>query len=66
MCKICPSCNGLMKYNAYFKAEICEKCGNMEKQDTDAMIEDIRVAYHERIKGIYSSISSHGESRVRA
>lgn len=32
MCKICTSCNGLMNYDPYFEAEVCVKCGRMERK----------------------------------
>ena len=34
MCKICVSCNGIMNYDPYFEAEVCEKCGQMERITT--------------------------------
>lgn len=32
MCKVCVSCNGLMNYDPYFEAEVCGKCGRMERR----------------------------------
>lgn len=32
MCKVCVSCNGLMNYDPYFEAEVCGKCGRMERK----------------------------------
>ncbi len=32
MCKICTSCNGIMNYDPYFEAEVCGKCGKMERK----------------------------------
>lgn len=31
MCKICLSCNGIMNYDPYFEANVCSKCGKMER-----------------------------------
>lgn len=33
MCKICSSCKGLMDYDPYFQAEVCAKCGRIERGD---------------------------------
>ncbi len=33
MCKICTSCKGVMNYDPYFEAEICGKCGRMERKE---------------------------------
>ena len=35
MCKICVSCNGIMNYDPYFEAEVCGKCGQMERITTE-------------------------------
>lgn len=32
MCKICTLCNGVMNYDPYFEAEVCEKCGRIERK----------------------------------
>lgn len=32
MCKICESCKGVMNYDPYFEAEVCVKCGNIERK----------------------------------
>lgn len=32
MCKVCVSCNGLMNYDPYFEAEVCGRCGRMERK----------------------------------
>lgn len=32
MCKICTNCNGLMNYDPYFEAEICVRCGKIERK----------------------------------
>lgn len=34
MCKICTSCNGIMNYDPYFEAEVCVKCGRIERKST--------------------------------
>ena len=31
MCKICVSCNGVMNYDPYFEAEVCGRCGKIER-----------------------------------
>ncbi len=31
MCKICPECDGIMNYDPYFEAEVCAKCGKIER-----------------------------------
>lgn len=32
MCKICTSCESIMNYDPYFEAEVCVKCGKMERK----------------------------------
>lgn len=32
MCKICTSCEGIMNYDPYFEAEVCVRCGKMERK----------------------------------
>ena len=32
MCKVCTACNGIMNYDPYFGAEVCVKCGKMERK----------------------------------
>lgn len=32
MCKICELCNGIMNYDPYFKAEVCGRCGRIERE----------------------------------
>lgn len=32
MCKICTTCDSIMNYDPYFDAEICVKCGKMERK----------------------------------
>lgn len=34
MNKLCTSCGGVMNYDPYFSANVCEKCGQMEKIPT--------------------------------
>lgn len=34
MCKICKSCDGVMNYDPYFGAEVCGRCGRMERKST--------------------------------
>lgn len=31
MCKICSKCQGVMNYDPYFEAEICGRCGFIER-----------------------------------
>lgn len=31
MCKICSSCKSVMSYDPYFGAEVCIKCGKIER-----------------------------------
>lgn len=33
MCKICESCNHIMNYDPYFKAEVCGSCGKMDRKE---------------------------------
>ena len=35
MCKICISCEGIMNYDPYFEAEVCVKCGKMERKKSE-------------------------------
>ena len=35
MCKICSNCKGVMNYDPYFNAEVCVKCGKMERIAND-------------------------------
>ena len=32
MCKICTACGSIMNYDPYFEAEVCTKCGKMERK----------------------------------
>ena len=32
MCKVCVACNGVMNYDPYFDAEVCGKCGRIERK----------------------------------
>ena len=32
MCKICTTCGSIMNYDPYFDAEVCAKCGKMERE----------------------------------
>lgn len=51
MCKVCISCNGVMNYDPYFEAEICGKCGKMErKKRTD--VENILAQQTNAIEAI--------------
>ena len=35
MCKICVSCHGIMNYDPYFEAEVCGRCGKIERKSKD-------------------------------
>lgn len=35
MCKICASCNGVMNYDPYFEAEVCGRCGRIERKSRE-------------------------------
>lgn len=37
MCKICVSCNGVMNYDPYFEAEVCGRCGRIERKSKEEM-----------------------------
>lgn len=39
MCKVCSKCSGLMNYDPYFKAEICTRCGMIERKKTVQKVE---------------------------
>lgn len=41
MCKVCVSCNGLMNYDPYFEAEVCGKCGRMERKPSEEISERV-------------------------
>ena len=32
MCKVCTECESIMNYDPYFDAEICVKCGKIERK----------------------------------
>lgn len=32
MCKICTTCQSIMNYDPYFEAEVCVKCGKIERK----------------------------------
>lgn len=35
MCMICSECKGLMNYDPYFEAEVCVKCGKMDRKKNE-------------------------------
>lgn len=39
MCKICVSCKGIMNFDPYFEAEVCGKCGKMERKKSRMVIQ---------------------------
>ncbi len=32
MCKICTACHGIMNYDPYFEADVCGRCGKIERK----------------------------------
>ena len=32
MCKVCTACESIMNYDPYFEAEVCVKCGKIERK----------------------------------
>lgn len=43
MCKVCVSCHGIMNYDPYFEAEVCEKCGRIERKPSVNNQNDINL-----------------------
>lgn len=39
MCKICVSCKGVMNFDPYFEAEVCGRCGKMERKKSSTVIQ---------------------------
>lgn len=39
MSRICEKCNGIVNYDPYFKAFICNRCGNMQRVQRDTVSE---------------------------
>ena len=37
MSKLCTSCGGVMNYDPHFSANVCEKCGQMEKISSNSI-----------------------------
>jgi len=35
MCKICTACGSIMNYDPYFEAEVCAKCGKMDRKSKE-------------------------------
>ncbi len=35
MCKICATCHGIMNYDPYFEAEVCRRCGKIERKSKE-------------------------------
>lgn len=35
MCKICKNCESIMNYDPYFEAEVCGKCGRIERKRSE-------------------------------
>ena len=61
MCKICPECKGLMNYDPYFKAEVCENCGAMERVPVEDLINSRLATYishlYEKYNGSIVNVS---------
>lgn len=35
MCKVCTTCHGIMNYDPYFEAEVCGRCGKIERKSKE-------------------------------
>ena len=46
MCKICSNCKSIMNYDPYFNAEVCVKCGKMERRVNSQISQN--TVYHSR------------------
>lgn len=49
MCKICATCKSIMNYDPYFEAEICVKCGKMERKKSKE-IQRVMVQQTQRVE----------------
>ena len=49
MCKICTSCEGIMNYDPYFEAEVCVKCGKMERKKSKE-VQKIKLQQTQRVE----------------
>lgn len=49
MCKICTTCESIMNYDPYFEAEVCAKCGKMERKKSKE-IRKVMVQQTQRVE----------------
>lgn len=49
MCKICTSCESIMNYDSYFEAEVCVKCGKMERKKSKE-VQKVMVQQTQRVE----------------
>ena len=49
MCKICTSCESIMNYDPYFEAEVCVKCGKMERKKSKE-VQKIKFQQTQRVE----------------
>ena len=49
MCKICTTCKSIMNYDPYFEAEVCVKCGRMERKKSKE-IQRMRIQQSQRVE----------------
>ena len=59
MCKICENCQGVMNYDPYFEAEICSKCGKIERKKSQESISFLKQQNNniESIKRVFQTVS---------
>ena len=61
MCKICVSCKGVMNYDPYFEAEVCVKCGHIERKTKEEV--QRKISYQsqgiEVLKQIMGAMAAH-------
>ena len=60
MCKICSGCRSIMNYDPYFEAEVCVKCGRIERQNRETtkkvvVCQTQRVEITRRVYGVMVS-----------
>ena len=48
MCKICTTCESIMNYDPYFEAEVCVKCGKIERKKSKE-IQSVMVQQKQRV-----------------
>ena len=49
MCKICTTCESIMNYDPYCEAEVCVKCGKMERKKSNE-IQKVMVQQTQRVE----------------